>query len=246
MKLKVFASGSAGNCYLLESDNCKLLIECGIQFKRLKQAMNFDFSGVCGCLVTHAHQDHCKAIHDVMSAGIDVYASKGTKEALGINHYRYNVIELKKQFTVGDFIILPFDTQHDCEGSLGFLIQYKPTGEKLLFATDTYYLKYRFKGLNYIMIECNFDDDTVRHNVDSGLVHSAMKNRLIESHFSLKHVKEFLQANDLSTIRKIILIHLSDSNSDAKKIANEIQSMTGIDTVIADVGMEIELDWCPF
>ncbi len=246
MNLKVLASSSRGNCYLLETDKDKLMLECGITFKNIKKGLNFDLTGVCGCLVTHEHKDHCKAINDVLNAGIDVYTSKGTAEALNINHHRLNVAEPKVQFEIGNLIILPFDTEHDATEPLGFLIQNKATGEKILFATDTYYVKYRFTGLNYIMVECNYCQDILAENIEKEIIPKRLKDRILESHFSLDNVKDFLKANDLAEVRKIILLHLSGDNSDSRRMQKEIKELTGIETVIAKSNIEVELKMFPF
>lgn len=246
MKLKVLASGSSGNCYVLETPTGSLLIEAGIPWKTIQKGLNFDLSNVLACLVSHEHKDHCKAIENVMNAGIDCYSSKGTLFALDLfGSYRAKGF-VDEQLQIEDFIIKSFKAEHDAADPRGFLIQYRPTKEKLLFLTDSYYSKYRFKGLNYIMIECNYIKDTLDRNVEEGYIPEEMKKRLLKSHFSLENVKGFLKANDLSQCRKIILLHLSDANSDAKRMIDEIEALTGIDTVVADAGLEVELEQYPY
>src|SRR5699024_2678510 len=110
--------------------------------------------------------------------------------------------------------------------TLGFLMQSR-NGGKLLFATDTYYVRYKFQGLTHMMIECNYSMDILEENIASGRVHKAMKRRLLKSHFSLENVKEFLKANDLSKVQEIHLMHLSDSNSDKDRFKREVQELTG-------------------
>jgi hypothetical protein len=55
----------------------------------------------------------------------------------------------------------------------------------------------------------------------------------IKSHFSLENVKRFLQANDLSRVQEIWLLHLSDGNSDETRFKREIQELTGKPVIIA-------------
>ncbi|SPF51192.1 Metal-dependent hydrolase, beta-lactamase superfamily I (fragment) [Candidatus Desulfosporosinus infrequens] len=156
------------------------------------------------------------------------------------------MVDAGVQFQVGDFIVLPFDTQHDCDQPFGYLIQYKPTSEKLIFCTDTYYIRNRFNSLNYILVESNYCKDTLDANIEAGYIPQSMKNRLLESHFSLEHVKEFLRANDLSQVKKIVLLHLSDSNSNAERMVREIEELTGKIVVIAEAGRNIPLELYPF
>lgn len=246
MNLKVLGSSSKGNSYILEADTGSLILDAGVRFSDIQEALDFDLSRVRGCLVTHEHGDHAKAVKDLLKAGIDVLTTKGTIEAIGAKHHRLGVVIPGYQFQIGDFIILGFKTEHDAADPVGYLIQYIPTKEKLLFATDTYYLKYRFSGLNYILLECNYIPDILKANIEAGAIPESLKNRLLESHFSLDNVKGFLKANDLTEVRKIILIHLSDGNSDARRMVSEIQELTRIETVDAAAGMEIALDLYPF
>lgn len=247
MKLRVLGSSSKGNCYLLSSPTGSLLIECGLPFREIQKGLDFDLSNVVGCLVTHEHKDHCKAIKEATLAGIDCYMSMGTARTIcDIKSHRLMPVISGMQFDISDFLIMPFDTEHDAEQPLGYLIMYKPTKEKLLFLTDSYYSKYTFKGLNYIMIECNYIKETLDANIADGLIDERMKPRLLKSHFSLEHVIQFLQANDLSQCREIILLHLSSQNSDATRMIREIKEATGITPKIAVPGLSVELEMYPY
>lgn len=244
MLLKVLGSSSHGNCYILSTPTGSLLLECGLPWREVQKGLNFELSDVNACLVTHEHKDHCKAAEELMQTGIDVYMSQGTKRILGLTGHR--ALTIYGQASIGDFFVKSFDVEHDAENPIGFLVQYKPKSEKLLFLTDSYYSKYLFKGLNYIMIECNYIKETLDANIEAGYINEAMKPRLLQSHFSLEHVKQFLMANDLSQCRKIILLHLSDTNSDAARMIREIEALTGISTVVADPGLEVELELYPY
>lgn len=246
MKVTVLGSSSAGNCYVLKSETGSLLLEAGIPFAKLQKGLNYDLSHVVGCLITHEHKDHSKAANEVMRAGIDVYTSLGTAKASDMCGHRLNFIKSQEDFCITDFDIMPFETEHDSAEPLGFLIRYRPTGETLLFATDTYYLRNRFSGLNYIMVECNYCKDILDANIAAGSIDESRAKRLLSSHFSLEHVKEFLQANHLSECRKIMLLHLSGDNSNAARMHWEIVGATGIETVIAYPGLEVDFDLYPY
>jgi len=246
MILKVIGSSSKGNSYILETPTGSLILDCGVRFKEIQKTLDFDLSSVCGCLVTHEHKDHSRGVKDVMKAGIDTYMTLDTATAINAEGHRMKLATVGGQFIAGDFTVIPFPTEHDCPGAVGYLIQYKFTGEKLLFATDTYYIRHRFQGLNYILVECNYCKDILEANVEAGRIPESLKNRLLESHFSLENVKGFLKANDLSQVKKIVLIHLSDSNSNAAQMISEIHDLTKKDTVIAEPGKIIPLDLYPF
>ena len=247
MKLKVLGSSSSGNCYLIEAnDNEKLILDAGVNFKVVQKELKYNFKGINGVLVTHEHMDHLKYATNFALNGIDIYASQGTFNKLNLKGYRFKVIKALKQFSIGNFIILPFDTQHDAVEPLGFLIQYKPTGEKLLYATDTYYIKYKFNKLNYLLIECNYNKDIAKENAKDGVINKTRYTRLLESHFSLENVLVFLQSNDLSSAKHIVLCHLSDTNSNQAIMKDKVYEQTKIETTIARTGLDLELKLYPF
>ena len=233
MDIQVLASSSSGNCYRISDGTTSLLLECGIPIKEIQKGLGYRLSDVAACLITHEHKDHCKAVKDLLRAGIDVYMSFGTLKALGLDGHRIHTVKTSIQFKVGTFWIMPFKTEHDAAEPIGFLIHSASTLEKLVFITDSYYCKYNFMKLNYIMVECNYAMDILKSNIEAGLVPESLKNRLIESHFSLDNVKEFLKANDLSQVKEIYLLHLSSGNSDAGRFKREIQEITGKQVIIA-------------
>ncbi|MBC2369920.1 MBL fold metallo-hydrolase [Listeria booriae] len=229
MKITTIASGSAGNAYIVDDGISQLMLECGIRFQLVKEAMMFDFSRVAGLLITHEHGDHTKGVKDfIKSTAVDLYASEGTLEALNLEGYRIHHLASKKAKTIGSWRVLPFQTEHDAAEPLGFLLA-SQTGEKVLFATDTYYLKYTFKGITHLMLECNYSFDILSENQ----LDQTRKNRVINSHFSLENVKEFIKAIDQSKLKEVHLLHISEKNGDPERFKKEIQELTGIPVFIA-------------
>ncbi|MED2945480.1 MBL fold metallo-hydrolase [Bacillus swezeyi] len=226
IEITAISSSSKGNCYRVTDGKTPLLLECGISFKEIQRGFDFNISQFTACLITHEHGDHCKAIKDVTRAGIDCYMSEGTASAIGLQHHRIKPVRAKQQFELGTWIIMPFDVQHDVAEPFGYLLA-NQDGDKLLFATDTYYIRYKFPGLTHIMVECNYSNEILNENIESGRTPPFMKKRLLQSHFSLENVKEFLKANDLQKVQEIWLLHLSDSNSDEQLFKNEIAKLTG-------------------
>lgn len=235
MDIKTLASSSQGNCYLVSDGKTTVMLECGVKFADIRRGAGFDLSSVCGCLLTHEHKDHARSVVECLRATVPVYTSGGTVEALGLDaHHRLHVIEALKQFELGSFVVLPFAAQHDCAEPLSFLICSKATGEKLLFATDTYYVAHRFKGLTHIMIECNYALDILNRHVDAGLINEQMRKRVLKSHMSVDTCLGFLRANDLSAVQEIWLIHLSDGNSDEARFLTEVRRQTGLPVYVAN------------
>lgn len=231
--IQCLGSSSAGNAYRITDGHTALLLEAGFPFKSLQRALNFRMTDIAGCLISHEHGDHSKAAKDVMKAGIPIYTGQGTADVLGLSGHRLKPIKAHQQFEIGTWSIRPFEIEHDAEEPLGFILA-NTAGDKLVFLTDTYYCRYRFAGLTHIMVECNYSLDIVNQRVAAGQLHPAQKKRLLRSHFSLEHVKDFLKANDISEVEEIWLLHLSDGNSDAERFKREIQETTGKLVMVAN------------
>ncbi|MDR1630055.1 MAG: MBL fold metallo-hydrolase [Oscillospiraceae bacterium] len=232
MEINVYASGSSGNAYRISDGKTTLLLDAGIPLRAIQVECGFVVRQMDGCLITHAHKDHSKAAEGLARLGVDIYTSAGTIAACGLTGHRMHAIKALEEVTIGTFQILAFDVQHDAPEPLGFLITSTITGERLLYFTDTYYIKYRFDGLTHIMAECNYDDECVRRSVDAGYIPIEFVPRLVKSHMSLEHFLEMLKANDLTKVRQIYLLHLSDNNSDAERFKEETQKATGAEVYV--------------
>lgn len=222
-----YASSSAGNVYTVSDGQTTVMLECGLPWKRVRELLRFRTSEITGILITHSHMDHCKGIKDAAKAGMDVYATKETFEALNLTGHRFINIEANKQFQTGTWTVLPFPTVHDCIGSVGYLMQNRE-GENFLFMTDTLYSLFKFPALSVIAVECNNEAEILSNNVEKGHINGSLGRRIRHSHMELSTVIKMLKANDLSRCREIWLLHLSDTNSDEQRMIKEVQEATGV------------------
>jgi len=245
MILQVLGTGSNGNCYLFSPEKGqRLIIDCGIDFKKVKQAIGFNLDSVCGVLQTHSHGDHSKFTKEFLKSGMQVYMSSQNKKDLGIESHSIITVEHGKSFTIGDFRVMPFELKHDVY-CLGYLIDHVESG-KFCLITDTYYCKYTFEGLNNIIIEANYSKEIIDKKYGTDSDKEFLRNRILRSHFSLANCKDMLSANDLSKVNNIVLIHLSDTNSNEKQFVSEVAELTGKNVCAAVKGMEIQFNKTPF
>lgn len=232
MKIEILASGSSGNSYKVSNGNTALLIECGIPPKQLKEKLNYRLDDINACFITHEHQDHSKSAGELMKLGIDVYATKGTIDVLGLKGHR--AIPLKKNIDayypvlVNSMYVIPFSTVHDSAEPVGFIIIDGMNDEVLAFITDTAYVEYKFPKLDYLMCECNYVKSTLDNNVLDGKLHPDLRNRIVKNHMSLETMLGLIKANNTSKLKAVYVLHLSDSNSDEELIVNEVKKATGV------------------
>lgn len=236
--IKVLGSGSSGNCYIIQAGGGKILLECGIDWRKILRGLGYSIKGVKGCLVSHKHSDHCKSFKRALENITKIYAPVEVLEKYNCKGNRkVKLVQNKDKFKVGNFTVMAFNCQHtnsdgaECQ-NLGYLIQHKDIG-KILFATDTYYLKYKFKDVDHILIECNYSEKYMEDL-------EPYQMRTFKSHMSLETLKETLKTWDLTKTKDITLIHLSANNGNPKEFKEEIEALTGIPTYVAVPGLEIE------
>jgi len=225
------ASSSAGNCYHLTDSKTPLLIEAGARPARIREKVG-NLAELAGCLVTHEHGDHARYVKDLVRAAVDCFMSAGTAEKLRIKGHRIRPVEAKVQFALGTWDIVPFSTVHDARQPFGYLLA--SGREKLMFATDTAYINPQFLGLTHVMIECNYNEDILASNVESGAVHPSLRDRLKRNHFGMENVLEFFRQTDRSRLQEVWLLHASNGNSDVARMKKAVQGLTGVPVYIAD------------
>lgn len=237
MKLDQLYSSSTGNAYVVTAANGKrLMIECGVTWAELQKALNYDLSGIVGCLLTHEHKDHSKAVREVMRAGIAVWASEGTLDALGVYHDRRTVgmDSYTTPYSIGPFEVSCYDSKHDAVQP--FLYTVKCDNENLLFATDTSHIKQQFAiPFNIIAIECSYNKEYLQKRVDAGTIHEEVAKRLLTSHMEEKETARYLsEFCDLSKCREIHLLHCSADSLHKERIKTEFEKRFFIETRIVE------------
>lgn len=222
MVLKVISSNSNSNSYILENENEALILELGSSPMDIKTALNFDIRKITGAIVSHSHLDHsrhCKAFSDM---GIEV-----------VKPYEGSTKSVK----LGSFKISFFDLVHDVP-TYGAYIE-EPTMGKLVFATDTAYIKYRFPDVNHIMVEANWSDDSIDNDLP-------YRNHIIADHMNIKTAAEFVKVNNNPNLMNVVLLHLSESRSDGERFKREIERVTSAKVYVAGKGLQVILSKEPF
>lgn len=238
MKFRQYYSSSKANLYTVTAGNGKrLLIECGTRWRDWQKALNYDLSGIVGCLLTHEHKDHSRAVKDVMKAGFDVFASGGTFDALSIKtdaRHAKRIVDRTLIRFARDFGVLAFTTNHDAAEPMGFVVHEIANKEYLLFVTDTSHITQRFRvPLTIVAIECAYDKDVLQERVDTGDINESLAKRLLTSHLekqvAMRYLTEFC---DLSKCREIHLLHLSGGNIDKERTRKEFEDRFFIQTTV--------------
>lgn len=225
MKFYSIASSSAGNCYLVDDGQTKILLECGLPIARIRKVVG-NLSQVSACLVSHLHKDHSRSCTALMQHAVDVYGP----ENLGLNGHRWHPVVPGEIFQAGSFMVKSFSAVHDVP-CLGYILQ--SGKDKLLFLIDSAYCPCKIEGLTHIAIECNYDRQTLHERVAAGQMSGDEVKRIVANHFGLESLVEMLKANDLSELWEIHLLHMSDRNGNEERILGTIKEATGAPVFVA-------------
>lgn len=223
MKLKSLKSGSKGNASLVYTKNTKILVDCGISGKAVKEAMaQLDISPeeINGIVVTHEHYDHIKGIGVMMRRyDIPVYANSMTWAAImqndlgKLNDKNIKIFEGVEPFVIGDISINPFKIPHDAAFPVGYAFDDGRT--RAAVATDMGMLTEEvfraIGGCKEVLVESNHDVNML----EIGPYPYQLKRRILGSYGHLSNDDAAKAAELLVRMgtENIMLGHLSEENN---------------------------------
>ena len=131
MNIKVFASGSGGNCMLCSERDTHILIDAGISMRRLQQSLrawDLEIDDIGGVLITHEHSDHVSGLKMLLKYHeLPLYAPHTVASRLcGMlpdAEETMHVIRPGEYFHLGALSICAFHTPHDTDESVGYRVE---------------------------------------------------------------------------------------------------------------------------
>lgn len=169
MKFSVIGSGSKGNVTYLETNNSKILIDCGLSFKQINvrlKSHNLSLDNLSGVFITHEHTDHVAGL-DVLLRNLEttVYMTEITYDALkykvkeNVSEQKVSFITPYEKLVINDIEILPFSISHDASDAVGYVIYAE--GKKIVYITDIGYLPLKdfelLENADAYVFESNYD-----------------------------------------------------------------------------------------
>lgn len=221
MEICTLASGSSGNCLLVQSGDTRVLIDAGISARRITNGLKLlgvEPQQLSAILVTHEHTDHVAGLATLTKKlRVPLYATAATARQLC---YRIPFLEDLVRplepgtgFELGQLWCDCFATPHDAAGSLGYAL----TGDgcKMALATDLGHLTREvmagIAGADLLVAEANHDEDWVK----SGPYPYYLKQRILGDfgHLSNEAGAELARMAVEDGARTVILAHLSAENN---------------------------------
>jgi phosphoribosyl 1,2-cyclic phosphodiesterase len=237
MRCIMLASGSKGNCVVIEGETGSLLIDAGLSAKecllRMERA-GIDADRIDALLVTHEHEDHIRGV-DVLARTLEipVYATDGT--LADFLHFRrtskkplvHHTCRAREKFFVGDFIIEPFSTSHDAKEPCGFIVT--DGGISVGYCTDTGIITPQMHDLlrhcDGIVLESNHCPEMLRN----GPYPESLKRRIRSKHGHLSNPAAAACLRDFGRdVPRVILAHLSEINNTPERAMGSAREGLGL------------------
>lgn len=233
-ELRVISSGSQGNAYIIECEKETLLIELGVSFNEIMLHLRYNIPKVVGAIVSHKHSDHTNkgTIAKMLKYGVPVYSC----EEVAHENKGVTIVKKGRKTSIGGFKIQPIPLQHSCE-CFGYVIE-TPDNQKIVFATDCCEFLYRIKNVQHWLIECNWSEEIL---IDNMCDNSEMRSRH-EHHLELNDTIFALRENFSPKTNTIVLLHLSNGNSNAEMFKKRIKEELGFFNVhVAEKYLTLQL-----
>ncbi len=224
----VISSGSKGNATLIYTENTSILVDLGINIKKLEselRSISKDVKDIDYALFTHDHSDHIKYYNL-----IDESKRYSVDKVIPLDNAHTLSTLIWYQF--GSFEVMPIPTSHDGINNCGYI--FKTDTDTLVYITDTGYIKKDYikyiKNATYYIIELNYDKEMLFNSARPTFLKRRINGR--KGHLSNVQSASYLSKLIGTRTKKVMYAHLSEvCNTPALciKTHNEIYSNNKID-----------------
>jgi len=216
--LTILGSGSAGNCAVVETGACKLLIDGGLSARQITMrlaSLGIDPAQLDGILLTHEHIDHAGGLRVFCKKNdLPIYCNRLTAEAIRSGdfdfHKNWRLFTTGADFCVKDICVQTFTVLHDAADPVGFVLNHGDAS--LGFCTDlgfvTKLVSERIRRVRTLVIETNHDVKLLQNDTHRPW---PIKQRIMSQHGHLSNEAAASALADLlgNGLQRAILCHLS-------------------------------------
>lgn len=240
LKIIPIASGSTGNCMLVDIEDRVIIIDLGITAKMLRAALEkngYSWNDIHAVLITHTHSDHVKGLEVCMKQiSAPIFMSHTSKDTLMLEHATALTYYERTEILAGLWVTA-IRTSHDCPGSIGFKIETEHI--RFGYVTDLGVIPEStidlISGADCIVIESNHDEEMLRY----GRYPAFLKKRILSDQGHLSNVacaEAIVQLAERGT-KRFFLAHLSQENNRPEIALDCVQKATG--------GIDLQIDVLP-
>jgi len=217
MKITVLASGSKGNCTYYETATAKVMIDCGISYRQVRQRLainDIELTDLDALFITHEHADHVSGVSSLLAKqNADIYMSAKAYGKMhanaksGIDVENLNFID--EVIMINNLKVTAIKTSHDSAEALGFILE--EDGIKVVHITDTGYLPRslfeQLEDADFYLMESNYEPELLLESTRPFY----LKQRILGNQGHLSNLQAALILKELITERTkgVIYLHLS-------------------------------------
>ena len=239
LEVHILASGSDGNCTVVECDGEAVMIDCGISCKKVLHQMEqegVDKEAVKAILITHEHTDHMSgAGATARKLGVPVMCNIPTFDAMNLGMVDFVPFDPASSFDVGPFHIVPLPTSHNAVQPNAFFLETDPGRVAQITDTGmvTPQIEHALKMSDIAVFEANYDSQMLADGP-----YPPQLKRLIGSDHG--HMCNADSANAIRRTmsddhrRQVFLAHLSGHNNTPDVARQTVADITGIRRMMID------------
>ena len=232
LEVHVLASGSDGNCTVIESDDEAIMIDAGMSCKRIMALMDLagvDSDMISAILVTHEHTDHVSGVGAVArKLDVPVYSTQGTFGASKMGNVDFHPVDKTAPFDIGHMHITPLPTSHDAVDPCCY---YTETDQgNVLLATDTGVLNFQIEHAlaqaDIAILESNYDPNMLANGPYPVYLKKRIRSEI--GHLSNFDCADAVRRN-LKENAQLFLAHLSKTNNIPDLARQTVSDNSGVD-----------------
>lgn len=218
---QILGSSSAGNCSVLRTPKCTVLIDAGFTGKKIAEnlaELGLSLSDIDAIFFTHEHRDHCEGMRALShESGIRFFANRGTAEQINLRFSRriaWSLFETGTRFEFGDLRVTTFAIPHDAADPVGYVFECGETAgtaERVAWLTDcgkiTGVVRRALADVDALVLEANYDE---RMLSNSGRPPNLIQRiRGSHGHLSNDAMSDFLREYENPRLQRLLLAHVS-------------------------------------
>ena len=225
MRFTSLGSGSSGNAFLLELDDQRVLIDCGVGVRTIQHALAGSDLPLT-VVISHEHGDHVRSLQSVLKKHVcQVVATDGTFGSIGRND-AWHTVRSGERYAWDGISISFVSVDHDAAEPCGFFIETK--GISIAALTDLGCSSPEVLDVvgaaDIIVLESNYDEGMLRR----GRYPAHLKRRIRSSvgHLSNDDCAATLVQAARPSTTGIWLSHLShNNNTPAAAVATSVEAL---------------------
>ncbi len=232
MRFASLGSGSKGNATLIESNQTRLLLDCGFSVAELERRLarlGLEGGTLSAVVVTHEHADHIGGVARLSRKhALPVWLTAGTLAAAADTDFHcVEIFHAHECFSIGDVVLEPFPVPHDAREPCQFVFSDGQWRLGVLTDTGTItpHIERSLDACDALLLECNYDPEMLA----GGPYPQGLKDRVAGryGHLANEQANGLLRALDLTRLQHLIAMHVSENNNTPELAARALCEAVG-------------------